>query len=187
LRAIERREVRPIGAAHSVHVDVRIIAATNRDLKREVNRGTFRADLFFRLNIISINVPPLRERVDDIPLLANLFWRRATHDPDGACPPELLQALEGRRWPGNVRELCNKVEAAALLHRNDIFTPDRPPFVSYREARRDALDAFEKSYLEHLMRRAHGNIAQAARLASMDRVYLAKLLQRTGLHSSRAR
>ena len=186
LRAIESREVRPVGGTQPTKFDVRIIAATNRDLKIEVNQGTFREDLFYRLNVISIHVPPLRERVEDIPLLADLFWRRITRDPEGACPPELLRDLVARRWAGNVRELVNRIEEAALYHRSQL-TPgknaagERPALASYREARRDALNTFEQLYLTDLMSRADDNVTEAARLASMDRVYLTKLLTRQGL------
>jgi transcriptional regulator with GAF, ATPase, and Fis domain len=181
LRALETREVRPVGAAQPVKFDVRIIAATNRDLKIEVNQGTFREDLFYRLNVISVHVPPLRERMEDIPLLANLFWKRITRDPEGSCPPELLRTLVTRRWPGNIRELLNRIEEAALLQRTEVGSLERPAVRSYREARRDALNAFEHLFLTELLERARGNVAEAARLASMDRVYLTKLLTRQGL------
>jgi transcriptional regulator with GAF, ATPase, and Fis domain len=185
LRVLERREVRPVGGNEAIKVDVRVIAATNRDLKMEVNRGNFREDLFYRLNVIPIRVPPLRERQEDIPLLANLFWQRVTRDPGRQCPTRLLHSLMGRSWPGNLRELCNKIEEAALLDKREVTDGERATRVSYEEARRDAVAGFERLFLTELMREANGNIAQAARLASMDRMYLTKLLQRHGMRSSR--
>jgi DNA-binding NtrC family response regulator len=182
LRAIEKREVRPVGADDSVGVDVRIVAATNRDLKAEVNRGAFREDLYYRLHVVSIRVPPLRERLEDVPLLANLFWRRLTGLAEAAPPPQLVQSLLARRWPGNVRELYNKLEAAVALDRDEV-TRDQPSAdqPSYRDARREAIDNFERSFLTQLLERAQGNVSMAARLAAMDRVYLTKLLKTYGL------
>jgi transcriptional regulator with GAF, ATPase, and Fis domain len=184
LRALEKREVRPVGSDQSVAVDVRIIAATNRDLKLQVNQGTFRDDLFYRLSVVSIHVPALRERLEDVPLLANLFWSRITNDPDSGCPASLLQSFLSRRWPGNVRELYNKVEEAVTLNKEELTDEHpRPSHPSYREARREAIDLFQRSFLTALMERADGNVAQAARLATMDRIYLTKLLRTYGIRS----
>jgi transcriptional regulator with GAF, ATPase, and Fis domain len=184
LRAIDRREVRPVGSDRTRAVDVRIIAATNRNLRVEVNNGAFREDLFYRLNAFPIEVPPLRERIDDIPMLADHFWRTFTGDHEGGVPPELLPELTGQRWPGNVRELRHRVEQLALLRTREPV-PDVPPRrPGYREAKAAALDAFEVGFLNELLARAGGNVSEAARLASMDRVHLSKLLRKHGLRGS---
>jgi DNA-binding NtrC family response regulator len=160
---------------------VRILAATNRDLKLDVNRGLFREDLFYRLNVISLRVPPLRERPEDIPLLADRFWQELGGD-GGGCPAELTQLFLRHTWPGNVRELRNRVERAIVLHDSDISAVrDGGVMRSYGEAREAALSAFERTFLTGLMARAKGNVSEAARLARMDRVYLGKLLRKHGL------
>jgi DNA-binding NtrC family response regulator len=183
LRALERREVRPVGSAKPVPVDARIIAATNRDLKLDVNRGLFREDLFYRLNVISIRVPPLRERIEDVPMLAHHFWREISGDASGACPDELVQLFIKHRWPGNVRELKNRVERALVLRRTDELSGIRAEGVNatYGDAREAALSTFERGFLAELMARARGNVSEAARLAHMDRVYLTKLLRKHGM------
>ncbi len=182
LRALERREVRPVGGSKPVAVDVRIIAATNRDLKLDVNRGVFREDLFYRLNVISLRIPPLRERPEDIPPLAHHFWQKLSRDPSGACPDELMQLFLKHRWPGNVRELKNRVERAIVLRRTDELSGvDQSPDPSYADAREAALSTFERGFFTALLDRAKGNVSEAARLAQMDRVYLTKLLRKHGL------
>jgi DNA-binding NtrC family response regulator len=181
LRAIDRHEVRPVGSDQSRAVDVRIIAATNRDLKVEVNNGAFREDLFYRLNAFPIAVPPLRERIDDIPLLADHFWRTFLGDAGGGIPANLLPALTEHRWPGNVRELRHRVEQLAVLRPRDETEPDPVPRSSYRTAKASALEAFEAGFLAELLARSNGNVSEAARLASMDRVHLSKLLRKHGL------
>ena len=116
LRALEDREVRPVGGTRSVKLDVRVIAATNRDLRKEVNRKTFRADLYYRLNVVRLRIPPLRERREDIPLLAAHFYRQFIRDGEDPRPPlQLLRRLAARDWPGNVRELRAEVERATLF------------------------------------------------------------------------
>jgi transcriptional regulator with GAF, ATPase, and Fis domain len=181
LRAIDRREVRPVGSDKPLALDVRIIAATNRDLKRDVNSGVFREDLFYRLNAFPIVVPPLRERADDIPLLADHFWRTFIGDDGVGIPASLLPELAEHSWPGNVRELRHRVEQLALLRPREATEPPGPPRASYREAKAKALDAFEVGFLAELLARASGNVSEAARLASMDRVHLSKLLRKHGL------
>jgi transcriptional regulator with GAF, ATPase, and Fis domain len=159
LRAIDRREVRPVGADRPRAVDVRIIAATHRDLKREVNSGAFREDLFYRLNAFPIALPSLRERADDIPLLADHFWRTFIGDDGGGIPASLLPELTEYSWPGNVRELRHRVEQLALLRPREATEPSAPPRASYREAKAKALDAFEAGFLAELMARAAGNVS----------------------------
>ena len=178
LRALDRREVRPVGSDRTVGVDVRVVAATNRDLKLEVNRGTFRDDLFYRLSVFPIVVPPLRDRIEDLPLLADQFWRGFTGDAGGAVPDDLMPELTAYHWPGNVRELRHRVEQLAVVHGSEPRAEARAPTGSYREARARALESFEVGFLRDLLARADGNVTEAARLASMDRVYLSKLLRK---------
>jgi transcriptional regulator with GAF, ATPase, and Fis domain len=181
LRVLDGREVRPIGADRGVNVDVRVIAATHRDLRVEVNRGIFREDLYYRLSVVPVRVPPLRERADDILLLADHFWRRVTGDEGGAVPEEHRAALIEHTWPGNVRELRNRIEQIAML--GDLAPASGGAATeSFRAAKAAAVESFEAAFLARLMARASGNVSEASRLASMDRVYLTKLLRKHGLH-----
>jgi DNA-binding NtrC family response regulator len=183
LRGLEGREVRPLGGSAHVPVDVRVIAATNRDLKLAVNTGQFREDLFYRLNVIALRVPPLRERLDDLPLLAARFWRDLTGEPEAALPADFLPPLATHDWPGNVRELRNRVERAVSLGRPiEISKSHQPEHEQpYRVAKQAVLDEFERRYLGALMARAKGNQSEAARLAELDRPHLIKLLKKHGL------
>jgi DNA-binding NtrC family response regulator len=199
LRALEERTVKRVGGNERVPLDVRVVAATNRDLRKEVNDGTFRADLFYRFNVVRLRVPPLRERVDDIELLARHFHRELRADEDIA--PELLASYRRQRWPGNVRELRAAVERHVLLGYSADVEPaaheaeaeealaafvarttgaDR--HLSFRAAKQLAVDAWEHAFLEQLMRAAGGNLSKAAALAEMDRSHLRDLLKRYGLH-----
>jgi two-component system, NtrC family, response regulator PilR len=130
LRVLEDREIRPVGGTKPTRVDVRIIAATNRDLAQAMARGTFREDLFYRLNVISVGLPPLRDRREDIPLLANHFLQKFTEiagTPPKVLAPEALAALEGYAWPGNIRELENVIERAVTLEPGPIIRPESMP------------------------------------------------------------
>jgi DNA-binding NtrC family response regulator len=186
LRALEERLVRRIGGHNDIEIDARVIAATNRDLRAEVNRGNFRSDLFYRLNTVRIVIPPLRERPEDIDVLARSFWARAAPDA-GDPPPELLARFRRGRWPGNVRELRAAIERTLILGspppcdgdpvaRPEVGDPtDERPF---RDAKADAIDRWERTYLTALIRRHDGNISGAARAAKMNRNHLRDLLMR---------
>jgi DNA-binding NtrC family response regulator len=176
LRALERREVRPLGSSRTVGVDLRIISATNRDLRLDVNRGSFREDLFYRLHVVPVRVPPLRERKDDIPLLAEHFRRQLRGDAE-PLPAELIDEFLAHDWPGNVRELRNRVEYAVVMPSTITPQPPRPQPL-YHEAKQQAVDAFEIAYLTALLGRVGGNISEAARQAGIDRVHLSKLLRK---------
>ncbi len=179
LRALDRREVRPVGGDRVFPVDVRVIAATHRDLKMDVNRGLFREDLYYRVSVVAIRVPPLRERREDVLLLADVFWRAITRDPDGALPEELRVAFLKHDWPGNVRELRNRVERAAVLVPSEALTDPRKALgETYHQARARVLDEFERNYLPELLVRAHNNVSEAARLGDLDRVHLTRLLRK---------
>jgi transcriptional regulator with GAF, ATPase, and Fis domain len=183
LRAVERREVKPVGAARPLPVDLRIISATNRDLRVDVNKGLFREDLYYRLNVVAIRLPPLRERPEDIALLAEHFRRELTGDADGALPDALLADFQQYHWPGNVRELRNRVECAVLvpLLAESIAPRAADEELSFRDAKQRAMDAFEQRYLASLLQLSDGNVSQAARRAKMDRVHLSKLLGKHGI------
>jgi two-component system response regulator HydG len=205
LRVLQEGEIKRVGSADSIRVDVRVIAATHRDLPKLVKAGKFREDLFYRLNVIAIPLPPLRERIEDVPLLAHHFLRRYAERIGKrvrALSPEAVELLCGYRWPGNVRELENAIERAVVLCRGDTLTPsDLPPAVtgrtaplvrevaaggeeaawltqSYAVAKENALRRFEKCYVEALMQACDNNISAAARRAGMDRSNFKRVLRK---------
>ena len=200
LRVLEEREVRPVGSNETRKVDVRIIAATNRDLGAATRAGTFREDLFYRLNVVSIETPALRDRASDIPLLAHHFLALYTKKFEKSVKriePDALQLLCAYHWPGNVRELQNAIERSVLLARDEDITVDAlPPSVGRmttgeRTLRRPytlplaaALSAFERSYIEHTLLETRGNIAEAARNAGVDRSNFRRLIRRHGIDAS---
>ncbi|MFZ5889521.1 MAG: sigma 54-interacting transcriptional regulator [Myxococcota bacterium] len=193
LGALERRRFRRVGGRQEVAVDVRIVGATNRDLRADVNKGAFRLDLYYRLAVVVLRIPPLRERSADIPLLVEHFLREAGYagSVDTIISPENLASLVAHRWPGNVRELRNWVEATLAMGESpELTASEAPPAddegsklleLPYKDARRILLDQFEKRYLKHIIEASRGNVAMAARRAQMDRTYLIKLIQRHAL------
>ena len=193
LGALERRRFRRVGGRDEVTVDVRVVSATNRDLRAEVNAGSFRLDLYYRIAVVVLRVPPLRERIEDVPVLVEHFLRETGEDrplPE-VVSPETMDALCAHSFPGNVRELRNVVEALLVMGEAPPFsegpaTPgaselERALGLSYKEARAAVLTDFEHRYLSRLLERAGGNVSKAAREARMDRTYLIKLLERHGL------
>ncbi len=208
LRALEQRSFRRVGGNKEIRVDIRVIAASKRNLKMEVERGKFREDLYFRLAVVPVDVPPLRERRADVPrLVASLLDRfsRTTGRPM-RIRPEVVEALRGHDWPGNVRELRNVIERAAYmadaLGKDEVLashlpfapavtaeqgpSPEPPPPFddtrSYRENKARFEEEFERRYVAWLLAKHDGNISAAARAADMDRKYLHKLAKRHGLH-----
>jgi transcriptional regulator with GAF, ATPase, and Fis domain len=190
LRALESREVRRVGETKVRKIDVRVIAATHRDLDREVNRGTFREDLYFRLAVIQLTVPPLRERKGDIPILVRAFLEalRVPETEDTLFPARVLAELAAYDWPGNVRELRNHVERCVVLQDTTAPSRRRTPSsaeidvqVPFRIAKEKVIDGFERAYLAALMEAAGGNVSKAARQAGMDRMHLHHLIQKHGL------
>jgi transcriptional regulator with GAF, ATPase, and Fis domain len=198
LRVLEQREIRRVGGNRQIKVDIRVVAATKQDLEREVQKGKFREDLYFRLSVVPIRLPPLRERKEDLPLLARAFLERL--HPDGNVPAlddAALAALLAHDWPGNVRELRNVLERGVYLSppggaapvrvgalgegREGPAPPALPEFdaaLSYRDNKERWESDFERRYLRWLLARAQGNISRAAREADMDRKYLHKLLKK---------
>jgi DNA-binding NtrC family response regulator len=192
LGVLERGRFRRVGGRKEIDVDVRVVAATHRDLRGEVNAGTFRLDLYYRLAVVVLALPPLRERAEDLPLLVAHFLREAGHEGDAAeiVPPDAMTSLTDHRWPGNVRELRNVVEAMLAMGEPPTLdgAPAAPRAAStaldalpYKDARREVLEAFEKRYVEALLEHAKGNVSAAARAGQMDRTYLIKLKERHGL------
>ncbi|HEX8163282.1 MAG TPA: sigma-54 dependent transcriptional regulator [Pyrinomonadaceae bacterium] len=197
LRALQEGEVRRVGAARAAHVDARVVAATNRDLEREVKSGRFREDLFYRLSVVTLRVPPLRERRGDIPLLAGRFLRRASANAGRGrllrFGAEALALISAHEWQGNVRELESAVEYAALRARGAEIAPEDLPAKLQTEAARAAaarsplsalyedlptLDELERRYLLHVLEAAGGNRTRAAELLGIDRRTLYRMAER---------
>jgi two-component system response regulator GlrR len=196
LRVLENREVKPLGQNSYRPVDVRVIAATNRDLRGEVNAGRFRSDLYFRLAVLKVAIPPLRYRPEDIASLAReILPQLGAHAEQLAelTTPEQLARLEHSAWPGNVRELRNYLERCLVLQTAAPLEGAHParsaatidPRVPYADARQAALDEFERRYVEALLALHDHKVATAARAAGIARVYLYRLMQRHGLSPSR--
>ena len=196
LRVLQHREVIPVGATEAIPIDTRIIAATNRDLEEEIKRGTFRRDLFYRLNVIAIHLPPLRQRVEDIPMLADAFLARAC-ERHGVAPTRFsdgaMEALTEYHWPGNVRELENAIERAVILTPGDVVDggalPDRvterraEPLVSERVAANPTLDTIERAYIMWVLQSENGNKTRAAEVLGIDPSTLHRKLSRFGVES----
>ncbi|MDQ3038000.1 MAG: sigma 54-dependent Fis family transcriptional regulator [Myxococcota bacterium] len=188
LGALERRRFRPLGASREVDVDVRVIAATHRDLRAAVNDASFRADLYYRIAVTRIEIAPLRERPEDIEALVAHFVREV-RDPSAPSPFgwAAMAALREHRWAGNARELRNVVESALAMGRIELDGAPSAELAgddaraSYRDARALAVERFERAFLTELMAEAAGNASEAARRARMDRPYLLTLLRKHGL------
>jgi transcriptional regulator with GAF, ATPase, and Fis domain len=209
LRVLEQRELRRVGGSKTLKVDLRVIAATRKDLRSEVEKGKFREDLYFRLNVVPITAPPLRDRRDDVPMLVDHFLARMSKQVEGGELPQLSEGARGAMlahdWPGNVRELRNVMERALALGTDPgaLVAPlGSQPFqkvglaaaagrgpepmefeagLSFRDTKEKWNEVFERRYLQWLLRRADGNISKAARDADMDRKYLHKLLRKYGI------
>jgi DNA-binding NtrC family response regulator len=194
LRVLQEREVIPVGATEPVPVDVRIVAATNRDLDEEIRRGTFRSDLFYRLNVITLHLPPLRDRPEDVTLLAEFFLDKfSTSRKREALPlsPDALAALQAYDWPGNVRELENALERAAVLSRGDQIElgslppriTDRPPqpLVAATLPPNPTLEIIERAYIHWVLQSESGNKSRAAEVLGIDPSTLYRKLQRYGV------
>jgi two-component system nitrogen regulation response regulator NtrX len=204
LRALESGEVQRVGAETTHRVDVRVVAATNRDLEAAAGRGEFRLDLFYRLNVFPIRLPPLRDRIEDLPALATHLAARLRPLQPPRITPGALAALAGYRWPGNVRELANVVERLTILGGETIDedavravlpasggapgAPGGEPAVSFfpalgERALPEALDAYERDLITRALDRAGGNVAEAARLLRTDRPNLYRRMRRLGIRS----
>jgi transcriptional regulator with PAS, ATPase and Fis domain len=192
LRVLERREVRRVGGRDVRTVDVRVVAATNRRLGEAVRRGEFRQDLFYRLAVARVVVPPLRDRPEDVVILARALFRATVGDPSADIPEDLAAMLKAYRWPGNVRELRNVIDRYALLGIRDASTlfdggeaPSEPDDTTdlatlpYAEARRRAIHRFEREYANAVLARAGGVVVKAAELAGIARPSFYRMLGRS--------
>jgi two-component system response regulator HydG len=191
LRVLQEREVIPVGATEPIPVDVRIIAATNRDLEEEVRRGNFRPDLFYRLNVIALELPALRDRKDDLLLLMDSFLQDLAQDRGGeskALSSEAMDAVMVYDWPGNVRELQNALEHAVVLTRSAIIEPTalperitrrkKEPLVADRVQPNPALDVVERAYIMWVLQAEGGNKTRAAEVLGIDPSTLYRKLSR---------
>jgi transcriptional regulator with GAF, ATPase, and Fis domain len=201
LRALESRTIRRVGSSQVAPVDVRIIAATNRQLARCVNDGTFREDLYYRLAVVEVELPPLRTRRDDIPLLAQRFYQRMA-GKDAVLASDFVQPLASRAWPGNVRELRNFIERAVTLGHareanGEASVPSPSPVtvlpagvesivplhLPLKEARDAWMETFESVYVRSMLAKTGGNLTRAAELAGVSRRFLQRTIVRLGLRN----
>ncbi|MBL8185782.1 MAG: sigma-54-dependent Fis family transcriptional regulator [Blastocatellia bacterium] len=188
LRAIQEREVTPVGTSTTVKFDARIVAATNRDLEKEVSDGRFREDLFYRLNVVEIDLPSLRERTEDIPLLARYFSGRTARGqnlPEKPITIPAMEALTAYAWPGNIRELENAVERAFILSGDEITVADLPKKVvsdTFKQVRQDvemrSLEDVERDYVAEVMTAFDNDKVRAARVLGIDLSTLYRKLKR---------
>lgn len=205
LRALEQREIKRVGSTQSINLDVRVVCATNRNLKEEVNQGRFREDLYYRLSVVKIQLPPLKDRTDDIDLIteAILSKSRFNKKSDGSffasrVEDDAIRMLQKYRWPGNIRELTNILERAVSFSTNGVIDAKNLEFifnelnshedatiktagivdssVPFKEAKQQIVENFEKDYLEELLERNNGNVSKASREAKIDRKHLRNLL-----------
>ena len=190
LRVLQEREIKPIGSTKNRKINVRIIAASNTDLQKAVSEGTFRDDLFYRIHVMPVYLPPLRQRKDDIPLLATYFitefCKALKKDPLGFSPPALQRMLL-YDWPGNIRELRNKIEHAAIVSNKnsiepgDIF-PERNTTTNVFHSYKDAKERFEREYIENLLKANNGNVTNASKMASRYRADIYKLIKKYNIN-----
>ena len=195
LRVLQEREVIPVGATEAIPVDVRILAATNRDLDEEIRRGGFRSDLFYRLNVITLHLPPLSERPDDVALLAEHFINRfrATRGRELRITPETMAVLQGYDWPGNVRELENALERAAVMTPGEEILPvalparitERAPqpLVAASLPPNPTLEIIERAYIHWVLQSESGNKTRAAEVLGIDPSTLYRKLLRYGMET----
>jgi DNA-binding NtrC family response regulator len=192
-RFVEERQLRRLGGIEPVRVDCRILCATNQDLAAKIKAGTFREELYYRLGVVTVKLPPLRERPEDIPHLASFFLERFSgrYGKSLSGSPRFYEALLGQRWPGNVRQLKNVMERLTALHPGGVLEPqdiaeDMPAnsavsslsSLPWKEAREQYLASFELSYAQALLARCDGNVSAAAREAGVDRKTFYALLRR---------
>ena len=196
LRVLEDKKITPVGETKPIDVDIRLIAATNADLEEDVRAGRFRSDLFYRLNVIPINIPPLRERMEDLPILVEYFIAKFC-EKTGTRPKTVSSAgmdiLQGYTWPGNVRELENMIERAILLNRTDELEPTDFPeklsqptslqLVHETEPVTPTLESIEKAYIHYVMSQTEGKKSEAAKILGIDTSTLYRKIQRYELRT----
>lgn len=205
LKFLQDKEVKPVGSSRSRSADVRIIALTNQDLRAKIQDKSFREDLFYRLNVLSVEMPPLRERQSDIPVLTREFLARTCREMNMApmeIDPAAMAWLARQPWPGNVRELLNTVRRLAVfsggrpidmglvrLVDGGLDSPDPATDgpVLYKDAKKEALDVFSRHYLTQIFERTRGNISETARISGLERASIQKIIKRLGMDISRFR
>jgi two-component system response regulator GlrR len=185
LRFLQEKEIKPLGSTKTQRADVRIVSATNRNLPAAIAEGVFREDLYYRLNIVPIFIPPLRDRKEDIPLLANHFLLKFAKEFSKdvkELSPLALQKLVGYNWPGNIRELENKIQQTVVMATSNVVQPediDLPGELNtFKEEKSKVLSQFEYSYLTKLLSLHEGNISRASRAAGMDRKNFWQLMKK---------
>jgi len=205
LRVLQEGEIRPVGSSEQVRVDVRVLASTNQDLEARITDRTFREDLFYRLNVLAIHVPPLRERTEDVPLLSAHFLQQACREmgvPRKELTPEALAYMAAHPWPGNVRELLNFIRRLTVFSTGEVIDlglvrlaegsvspptsfgeADDRKISSYKEAKAQVIDDFTRRYVERLLEQTKGNVSEAARVSGLERVSLQKILKRVGIEA----
>jgi len=194
LRLLQDRQYRPLGSAQTCQADVRIVAATNANLTELVKRKLFREDLFHRINVLQLHLPPLRERASDIGGLAQTFLRRFSAQlgrPTLRINSDGFLVLKSYHWPGNVRELESVIQRAAILTESSLIgaadlaipgTDTRPnPVAGFEQAKRQAIDGFERDYLKQVLEEVEGNVSRAARQAGKDRRTFQRLIRKYNL------
>ena len=196
LRVLEEQSFEPVGSECSVKVDVRVIAATNKRLEAEIERGLFRADLFYRLNVIPFEIPPLRDRLEDIPLLTDHFNRefsRANRREPKQFSPDAIERMQSYNWPGNVRELRNTIERVIIMHSGRLVVADDLPFLgadqplasSYSfDSYREAAEAYEREYILRKLTETDGNISRTAEVLGIDRSHLYRRMKALNINRS---
>jgi two-component system nitrogen regulation response regulator NtrX len=193
LRALEEQRFQPVGSESTITVDVRVIAATNKKLEAEIERGTFRADLFYRLNVIPFEIPPLRERLEDIPLLVEHFNREfslANKRELKDFTATAIERMQSYNWPGNVRELRNTIERVIIMRIDatidaddlPILSADAPPASSYNfDSYREASEAYEREYITRKLAETDGNVSRTAEIMGIDRSHLYRRMKALGI------
>jgi two-component system nitrogen regulation response regulator NtrX len=195
LRVLEEQRFEAVGSGTSISVDVRVIAATNKRLDEEMEHGNFRADLFYRLNVIPFELPPLRERLEDVPLLVEHFnniFSKAYGKTIKEFEPEAIAELQNYSWPGNVRELKNTIERVVIMHGAARVTAsdlpprgkDEPPTASFRfPSFKEATDAYHREFIQRKLEEAEGNVSRAAELMGVDRSHLYRRMRALGIQN----
>jgi two-component system nitrogen regulation response regulator NtrX len=195
LRVLEEQRFEPVGSATTISVDVRVIAATNNYLDAEIEQGNFRADLFYRLNVIPFELPPLRERLEDVPLLVEHFnqkFSQAYGKKPKQFAPEVVEELQNYSWPGNVRELKNTIERVVIMHPGVKISvsdlpaqgKEEPPAASFRfPSFKEATDAYHREFIQNKLAEAEGNVSRAAELMGVDRSHLYRRMRALGIQN----
>jgi transcriptional regulator with GAF, ATPase, and Fis domain len=206
LRVLQEKEFKPLGDVHSIQVDVRIVASTNQDLKAKIRRQEFREDFFYRLNVLPIHLPPLRERVEDIPLLADHLLEkhcRELNKPRKSISVELMRLFQERYWEGNIRELENVVVQGILFSQEETIQPRDVGWhaeqtraatldttlkgLAYKAAKEKNLQHFNHAYIGHILTQYEGNVSQAARFCGLERQALQQIMRRYGIRAEKYR